>query len=109
MTGLSDILEAPYFAVVMKSSDAASDLPEPAAAMVALATRQPGFLGLETAEENDGRPVTVSYWQDQESIARWKAVGARLIDAEATTRQVERACEMRTTLVAAEPVSRDAA
>ena len=39
--------------------------------MVALASRQPGFLGVESAREEVG--ITVSYWSDLESIRSWKA------------------------------------
>jgi len=99
MTSLTEHLEAPYFAAVMKSSDVASDYPEPADAMIALATRQPGFLGLETAEEADGRLVTVSYWEDQTAVETWIAAGAALIADDATERHIERACEMRITRV----------
>lgn len=39
--------------------------------MVELASRQPGFLGIESAREDLG--ITVSYWADLESIKAWKA------------------------------------
>lgn len=39
--------------------------------MLELARRQEGFLGVESARETIG--ITVSYWRDRESIARWKA------------------------------------
>lgn len=39
--------------------------------MVALASEQPGFLGVESAREGLG--ITVSYWADLESIKSWKA------------------------------------
>jgi heme-degrading monooxygenase HmoA len=41
--------------------------------MVALASRQPGYLGVESARAPDGVGITVSYWRDLESIRRWKA------------------------------------
>jgi heme-degrading monooxygenase HmoA len=41
--------------------------------MVALAARQPGYLGVESARGADGLGITVSYWRDLESIRRWKA------------------------------------
>jgi heme-degrading monooxygenase HmoA len=40
--------------------------------MVALAARQPGFLGVESARGADGLGITVSYWRDEASIAAWK-------------------------------------
>jgi heme-degrading monooxygenase HmoA len=39
--------------------------------MVNLASRQPGFLGIESAREESG--ITVSYWQSLRAIADWKA------------------------------------
>lgn len=38
--------------------------------MVALAAKQPGYLGVESAREGIG--ITVSYWRDVESIQQWK-------------------------------------
>lgn len=38
--------------------------------MLELASKQPGFLGIESAREDIG--ITVSYWSDLESIKRWK-------------------------------------
>ena len=42
-------------------------------AMVALASQQEGYLGVESARGADGLGITVSYWRDLESIRRWKA------------------------------------
>jgi heme-degrading monooxygenase HmoA len=44
---------------------------EMAKKMVELASRQSGFLGVESAREEIG--ITVSYWSDLESIKNWKA------------------------------------
>ena len=41
-----------------------------AAKIVELASKQPGFLGVESAREDVG--ITVSYWTDLESIKKWK-------------------------------------
>jgi heme-degrading monooxygenase HmoA len=40
--------------------------------MEELARVQPGFLGMESVRDAVGRGITVSYWTDEESIARWK-------------------------------------
>lgn len=42
-----------------------------AAKMLELASKQPGFLGVESAREEVG--ITVSYWVDLESVMKWKA------------------------------------
>ena len=38
--------------------------------IVALAQEQPGFLGLDSARQDIG--ITVSYWQDVQSIKNWR-------------------------------------
>jgi heme-degrading monooxygenase HmoA len=64
---------APYYAVIFTSLRTAVDegYGDMAEKMVALATQQPGFLGVESAR--DGLGITVSYWKDLESIRAWKA------------------------------------
>jgi heme-degrading monooxygenase HmoA/GNAT superfamily N-acetyltransferase len=41
--------------------------------MIELASRQPGFLGVESARNPDGFGITVSYWTTPEAISDWKA------------------------------------
>jgi len=41
--------------------------------MVELAAQQPGFLGVESVRDAGGLGITVSYWESEEAIARWKA------------------------------------
>lgn len=62
----------PYYAVIFTSHRTEGDngYSEMATRMVALASRQPGFLGIESAREEIG--ITVSYWSDIESIKKWK-------------------------------------
>ena len=62
----------PYYAVIFTSirSDDAEGYGEMADAMLALAPRQPGFLGVESARTTIG--ITVSYWDSLEAIATWK-------------------------------------
>jgi heme-degrading monooxygenase HmoA len=67
--------EPPYWAVIFTSERTAEDpagYAETAAEMVALASRQPGFLGVETARGADGIGITVSYWESPEAIAEWR-------------------------------------
>ena len=42
--------------------------------MVAMASKQPGFLGVESVRNTDGFGITVSYWESEEAIVAWKAV-----------------------------------
>ncbi|RUM53156.1 MAG: antibiotic biosynthesis monooxygenase [Marinomonas sp.] len=72
MTLLAKPPSPPYYAVIFTSVRTAGDngYGEVADKMVTLAEQQPGFLGMESAREEVG--VTVSYWQDLDSIKQWK-------------------------------------
>jgi heme-degrading monooxygenase HmoA len=81
--------EPPYFAVIFTSvrrADAESEAGEVSAGqaeappgydtmaqrMLELARQQPGFLGVESARGADGLGITVSYWESEEAIRRWR-------------------------------------
>jgi heme-degrading monooxygenase HmoA len=59
----------PYYAVIFTSAKTADveGYAETAAAMEALAKKQAGYLGIETAQG-----ITVSYWQNLANIKGWK-------------------------------------
>ncbi|MGS0525958.1 antibiotic biosynthesis monooxygenase family protein [Zobellia nedashkovskayae] len=63
----------PYYAVIFTSLLTEEDkgYAEMADQMEILAKSQPGYLGIESAREQVG--ITVSYWENMESIANWKA------------------------------------
>lgn len=69
---ISETPEAPYYAVIFTSirNDENQGYAETASNMMALAAKQQGFLGVESAREELG--ITVSYWRDIESIKQWK-------------------------------------
>jgi len=71
--------EPPYYAVIFTSLRTEGDqgYSAMAARMVELASRQPGFLGIESARADVG--ITVSYWADLESIANWKNQSRHLV------------------------------
>lgn len=64
----------PYYAVIFTSTRTAVDdgYGDTAERMVELASKQPGFLGVESARGADGLGITVSYWESEEAIAGWK-------------------------------------
>jgi heme-degrading monooxygenase HmoA len=64
----------PYYAVIFTSRRTEGDRGYGAMAekMAALAARQPGYLGMESARGADGLGLTISYWRDEASIADWK-------------------------------------
>lgn len=64
--------EPPYYAVIFtsvktKNHDGYADT---ARRMMELVESQDGFLGVDSAREEVG--ITVSYWRDLESIAKWR-------------------------------------
>jgi len=69
----------PYYAVIFTSthSKQVEGYFEMAEKMEALAIKQDGFLGINSAKDDVG--ITVSYWQDLESIKKWKQNSEHLI------------------------------
>jgi len=43
-----------------------------AQAMIELASRQPGFLHMDSVGDANKAGITISYWQDEESAADWR-------------------------------------
>jgi heme-degrading monooxygenase HmoA len=64
--------EPPYYAVIFTSirTDDDNGYSDAAKRMAELAAMQPGFLGFESARNEIG--ITVSYWDNLESIRNWK-------------------------------------
>ena len=65
----------PYYAVMFTSQRNDTDAEgyaEAADAMAALAARQPGYLGMESARGADGVGITLSYWRSEADILAWK-------------------------------------
>lgn len=62
----------PYYAVIFTSTRAYGDngYSQMADKMVRLAEEQDGFLGIESVR--DGLGITVSYWEDMNSIKLWR-------------------------------------
>lgn len=73
MSLIANTPNPPYYAVIFTSlrTEGDSGYSQMAARMVELASKQSGFLGVESAREDVG--ITVSYWSDLESIRQWKA------------------------------------
>ncbi len=78
MRSLAENLTPPYYAAILNEFQGRPEdeaRVAPADEMVTLATRQPGFLGLETAHHKNGERVMVSYWRDIDALEGWKAAG----------------------------------
>lgn len=73
MSHIAKTPEPPYYAVIFTSLRTENDngYDEMSGRMIDLASKQPGFLGIESAREDLG--ITVSYWSNLESIKNWKA------------------------------------
>ena len=65
--------EPPYYAVIFTSrqTQVTAAYEDMAARMFELASRQEGYLGMESVREE--LTITVSYWRDLASIKHWKA------------------------------------
>lgn len=65
----------PYYAVIFTSQRTEKDADgynKTADLMIDLASKQSGFLGVESARDQDGLGITVSYWDSLEAIKQWK-------------------------------------
>lgn len=67
--------EPPYYVVIFANQ--LSDRPEGYKEMLAeieqLATTMPGYIGRETARDETGFGMAISYWADEAAIKNWKA------------------------------------
>ncbi len=63
----------PYYAVIFTSirSEVDDGYGDAAQRILGLASRQPGFLGFESARQEIG--ISISYWSSLEAVAAWKA------------------------------------
>jgi len=73
MSGTVKTLKPPYYAVIFTSqrTDGDNGYGNMAKKMVDLASKQSGFLGMESARD-DQLGITVSYWESLEAIKSWK-------------------------------------
>jgi heme-degrading monooxygenase HmoA len=64
----------PYYAVIFTSrrTPGDNDYAVTSERMAELAAKQPGYLGMDSVREGPELGITVSYWQDEQSIAAWR-------------------------------------
>ncbi len=81
MATMTQTPEPPYYAVIFTSqrTEIDEDYSEVGKDLLELASKQPGFLGAESARGADGFGITVSYWNSIESIQAWKQNGLHRI------------------------------
>ena len=72
--GFASTPASAYYAVIFTSRRTGVDEGYGAVAdrMVELASRQKGFLGVESVRGADGLGITVSYWASLDDIAAWR-------------------------------------
>ena len=83
MESLAENLTPPYYTATLNERQEGlkdKDHIAPADEMVTLATRQPGFLGLESSRDQKGDQKTVSYWKDVDAIEGWINAGENKIN-----------------------------
>lgn len=73
--------EPPYYAVIFTNLLSENDggYEAMANALFELALQQPGCLGAESTRDKDRLGITVSYWQDEQSISAWKQLAEHLV------------------------------
>lgn len=78
----------PYYAVIFSAQRTVGDdgYSDAAARMEQLAATMPGYIGIESARDEAGFGITVSYWESEEAIRNWKREAEHL---EAQRRGVE--------------------
>lgn len=83
MSGIVKTPEPPYYAVIFSSERTEEDrgYGQMSDKMVELASKQKGFLGVESARD-DQLGITVSYWDSLESIKAWKENSAHKVAQE---------------------------
>ncbi|MEO2074006.1 MAG: antibiotic biosynthesis monooxygenase [Bacillus sp. (in: firmicutes)] len=73
MNGIAKTPQPPYYAVIFASqrTDGDRGYDNMAEKMVELASKQSGFLGVESARDQE-LGITVSYWDSLDAIKKWK-------------------------------------
>lgn len=88
---------APFYAVIFSSLRTPGDNGYAAMAgrMEELAAGIPGYLGIQSARNQDGFGITVSYWRDEESIAQWRRHTEHVLAQERGKREWYKYYELR--------------
>ncbi|WP_299350396.1 antibiotic biosynthesis monooxygenase [uncultured Shimia sp.] len=81
MSRFAPMPDPPYYAVIFTAQRTEGDHGYGAMAdkMVDMAAEQPGYLGIETTRDAAGLGITISYWEDENSLMGWKQVSEHLL------------------------------
>ena len=74
---LASTPEPPYYSVIFATEKTASEADRSAYDIMAsqmhdMAAQQPGYLGIDTIENDLGQGITVSYWESLDAIKAWR-------------------------------------
>ena len=96
---LAETLEPPFVAAVLGDTAIVQHLNEcerrPSDEMVSMAPSQEGFLGLETARDDNGRWLSVSYWRDMQAYTNWRKACAQHLAELFPESHLESLCHIR--------------
>lgn len=83
MSSFAKTPNPPYYAVIFcsKRTDGDNGYSKMSEKMVELASRQQGFLGVESARDQE-MGITVSYWESLDAIKAWKEHAAHKVAQE---------------------------
>lgn len=76
MSSIAPLPEPPYTAVIFSNlrTDGDNGYAVMGTRMQELAKSQPGYLGYESARDEQGFGITVSYWADDDAARAWKQI-----------------------------------
>ena len=98
MTSLVEKLKPPFYAAIINDGEnnkTFDDEISPTDKMVSIAPHQPGFLGLETTWDKQGKWITVSYWSDMDSEKAWEHKGDNQIRKQFGGQALKETCAIR--------------
>jgi heme-degrading monooxygenase HmoA len=98
MASLVKNLTPPFYAAIIndnKNHIFFNDEISPTDKMVSIAPHQPGFLGLETTSNKQGKGLTISYWSDMHSEKAWENKGDKQIRKHFDGTPLRESCAIR--------------
>ena len=98
MASLAENLKPPFYAAILNEGERHETFDgdtTPIDEMVSIAPGQPGFLGLETTRDKQGKQLTISYWQDMDAERAWEHRGDNEIRKRFHGRALKDACHIR--------------
>ena len=74
MSNFAPLPDPPYYAVIFttKRTDVDAGYADMAESMDQLAASMPGYIGIESARNQGGASITVSYWENEEAMLNWR-------------------------------------